>query len=100
MPNLDLSELEVKHNPDAKRFEIALPDGSLALVDYNRAGNNIVYTHTEVPTQYEGNGIGGKLAHHVMEYAKQEGLKVQALCPFIAHYVREHEEYQSITWKQ
>ncbi|MEL6151336.1 MAG: GNAT family N-acetyltransferase, partial [Chloroflexota bacterium] len=80
------------------RFEITMPDGSLSMVEYHIAGKNIIYTHTEVPPKYEGNGVAGKLAHHVMEYAQENDFKVQALCPYIAMYVARHEEYQPITW--
>lgn len=93
-----MGTLNIVHNNEEKRFEITLDDGSLAMIEYRRAGNNIIYIHTEVPEAYEGQGIASKLAHHVMEYAKENNLKVQALCPFVKKYVDEHEEYQSITW--
>lgn len=95
--DIDLDNLEIVNNADAKRFEIQLGD-KVAMVEYMRSGNNIIYTHTEVPPEFEGKGIAGKLAHHVMEYAKNEGLKVQPLCPFINSYVKRHPEYQDISW--
>lgn len=89
--------VEVHHNPDAKRFEVRLGN-EVAMIEYMRAGSNIIYTHTEVPPAFEGRGIANALAHTAMEYAKTEGLKVQALCPFVAAYVRKHPEYHGITW--
>jgi len=96
--DVNLDALEVTKNESERRFQIDMPDGSIAMVEYQLNGNNIIYTHTEVPPQWEGNGVAGKLAHHVMEYAQAQGHKVQALCPYIKHYVQEHEEYQPITW--
>lgn len=93
-----MDNLNIVHNTDEKQFEITLGDGSLAKIEYQLAGKNIIYTHTEVPEAYEGQGIASKLAHHVMEYAKENHLKVQALCPFVKKYVDEHKEYHSITW--
>jgi predicted GNAT family acetyltransferase len=90
-------EFVVVHNPDAKRFEVVLGD-DVAMLEYMIAGKNIVYTHTEVPPVFEGRGIANKLAHFAMEYAKAEGLKVQAVCPFVVMYVRKHPEYHGITW--
>ena len=90
-PNFD-----VIHNKDAHRFEVHIGD-QLALLEYIPAGTNIVYTHTEVPVELEGQGIAGQLAYTAMEYAKSAGLRVQALCPYVAHYVREHPEYHSMT---
>ena len=93
----DPGPLEVRQNAEAQRFEIDLGDDT-AFVEYKIAGQNILLTHTEVPEAYEGRGIGSHLARHVLDYARTEGYRVQALCPFIAAYVERHPEYQSITW--
>ncbi|MBZ0296524.1 MAG: N-acetyltransferase [Anaerolineae bacterium] len=95
--SIDSDQLEIKHNPDEHRFEVML-DGKIAMVQYMIAGKNIIFTHTEVPPEFEGLGIGNKMAHVALEYAQAEGYKVQAICPFIAAYIRRHPEYQSITW--
>lgn len=95
--SIDANSLEVRHNPEKKRFEIQLGD-ELAMVEYNQAGNNIIYTHTEVPVSMEGQGIGNRLAKHVLDYAVAQGYKIQALCPFIAAYVRRHAEYKPHVW--
>ena len=94
---LNLDDLTVNNNAQENRFEIDLGDG-VAILEYMIAGTNIIYSHTEVPVAYEGQGLASKLAHHAMEYAKTNGLKVQALCPYVAGYVQRHPEYKSITW--
>ncbi len=90
--------MTIHNNTEESRFEIHLDDGSIALVDYQIAGKNIIYTHTEVPPAHEGKGLGGQLAAYAMQYARDNGYKVQALCPFIHRYVRNHPEYHGITW--
>ncbi|MGB7339414.1 MAG: GNAT family N-acetyltransferase [Phototrophicaceae bacterium] len=90
-------DLTVVRNEEKNRFEIDLGDG-LAMVEYMIAGQNIVFTHTEVPVGHEGKGIASKMAYQALEYAKAEGLKVQALCPFVKKYVSEHPEYHDMTW--
>jgi predicted GNAT family acetyltransferase len=94
---MDFENITVINNEEKKRFEVKLED-ELALMQYQRAGKNIIFTHTEVPVAFEGKGIAGKMAHTALEFAKENGLKIQALCPYVAHYVREHPEYHSITW--
>lgn len=94
---LDLSAYDVIENEAAKRFEIHIGE-HVAFVDYMKAGSNIIYSHTDVPPALEGNGVGSKLAKHVLDYAVANGYKVQPLCPFIARYVREHEEYKPHVW--
>lgn len=89
--------LDVRLNLEKSRFEVEI-DGQLAMVEFMLAGNNMIFTHTEVPETLEGQGIATQMADVALKYAKDEGHKVQALCPFIASYVPEHPEYHSITW--
>jgi uncharacterized protein len=89
--------MDVINNIDLERFEIAL-DGDLAIAEYTIEGKDIFFTHTEVPTAYEGQGIGSRLAFAALEFAKSQGFTVHAHCHFIASYIRRHPEYQSITW--
>jgi len=94
---MNINNLQVTHNKARNRFEIQLND-MFARVAYIPAKNHILYTDTEVPAEFEGRGIGSKLAHFAMEYARENGLKVQPLCPFISAYVRRHPEYNDIVW--
>ena len=90
------NELPIIHNEAASRFEAALGD-DLARVEYQRArGDLIVFTHTEVPPAFEGQGIGQRLARVALDYARDEGLTVMPLCPFIAAYIRRHDEYKPL----
>jgi hypothetical protein len=93
----DTGNIDVIHNRDAKRFEVQLGD-QLAIADYQRAGKNIIFTHTEVPKAFEGRGIAGRMARTALDYAKEQNLKVQAVCPYMSAYIRKHPEYQPITW--
>lgn len=93
-----MTEYNVVHNPDEKRFEVQLDNDNIAVTEYMQHGKNMVFTHTEVPEAYEGRGIAGKLAKTALNYAKDEGYKVQPLCPFIRSYVKRHPEYHEISW--
>lgn len=70
--------------------------GHLALLEYIRAGSNITYTHTEIPPNLEGMGIGSKLARHALAFARDNDLKVILICPFVTGYLRRHPEYQPL----
>ncbi len=89
-------ELAIVQNTDKRRFETTV-NGITAFVEYNLFNNGINYTHTEVPGELEGKGIGSALAKHVLEYAKENHLKVMPLCPFIKKYIDRHPEYASIS---
>jgi hypothetical protein len=91
------NELTVQHNPAQNRFEIRLGQ-QLAIAEYMLAGKNMIFTHTEVPPEFEGQGVGNQLAKFALDYAVAQGYKIQPLCPFIAAYVRRHTEYHPHTW--
>jgi len=37
-----------------------------------------------------------RMAHAALEYARQNGLTVVAICPLVKEYVDSHTEYQSL----
>ncbi len=90
--------VEVVHNENAQRFEVQ-QDGALAELDYRRAGNQIIFTHTGVPGDLEGRGIGSALAKAGLAYARANGLEVVPLCPFVRSYIERKPEYQDLVSK-
>ena len=95
----ELENAAVIHNASRRRFEIDI-DGQLSLLEYTFKNHRLFLTHTEVPPALERHGLGTKLAHAALEYARQNDLTVVAICPFVQEYVANHPEYQSFvtTW--
>jgi uncharacterized protein len=87
------NEFNVIHNTEHKRFQVQL-DEHIAELTYHLNGNIIIFTHTGVPSAWEGRGIGSLLVKTGLEYAKQNDLKVQTLCWFVDGYIQRHAEYQ------
>jgi predicted GNAT family acetyltransferase len=53
--------------------------------------------HTEVAEKAEGKGLAKKLLSEMVSYARENKLKVIALCPFVHLQFRRHpEEYDDI----
>lgn len=92
---MDFDALEVRHNPEKKRFEIAL-EAQFAVTEYILAADRIIFTHTEVPIAFEGKGVANKLAHAALAYAQAQALKVMPLCPYMAGYMKRHPEFQHL----
>jgi len=88
-------ELTVKHNRDRNRFEIQVEE-YLAELDYTLNAGVITFTHTGVPTELEGKGLGSKLARAGLNYARANGLKVVSTCWFINGYLDRNLEYQDL----
>jgi hypothetical protein len=89
-------EVAVADNPDESRYEVRV-DGELAgFTAYRLLGARIVFTHSEVSDAYEGQGVGSGLARGALDDARERGLVVVPLCPFIAGYISGHESYQDL----
>jgi predicted GNAT family acetyltransferase len=97
---MDSEDIEnsVVNNEYARRFEFRDQD-AVAFMNYFSAAGRIAYTHTEVPPQMEGRGIGSALARFAMHYAEANELKVIPTCPFLAGYLRRHPEYHHLIWE-
>jgi predicted GNAT family acetyltransferase len=55
-----------------------------------------MFTHTEVPTEHEGKGVGSALIRYSLDAARERGLKVIPICPFFAAYMQKHAEVQDL----
>ncbi len=89
----------VVQNDEANRFEVRV-GAHLAVLEYTLTKTGmIVFTHTEVPEPLEGQGLGATLAQAGLRHARDAGLTVMPLCPFVASYIRRHPEYQPLVMK-
>lgn len=75
---------EDEQNPDAK-ITFRTVDDSTINVD-----------HTGVPESMGGQGIGTQLVSAVVDYARDNNLKVQADCPFAKSVFGKHEDFQDV----
>ena len=82
-------------NPSEHRFELKVGD-HLAVAYYTLTPGIITFTHTEVPQELSGQGIGSKLARDALEQVRARGLKVIPKCPFISAYIAKHDEFADL----
>jgi predicted GNAT family acetyltransferase len=86
---------DVRDNTERDRFELDA-DGHIAFSNYKRDGGTITILHTEVPKELNGKGIGSALVRGLLDRVRAQGLKVVALCPFVAGYIAKHPEYADL----
>ncbi len=91
----DNNELVLKDNTDRKQFELSV-EGFTARIEYMIMSNKIFLTHTEVPRELEGKGVGSKIVKLAFEEIEKRGLKLIPLCPFVAKYLTKHPEWKKI----
>ncbi len=87
--------MDVVENPEQNRFELTL-DGGTALVAYCRDGDRLVLVHTEVPSQFAGQGVGSKLAKGVFELLRASGRKAVVRCEFLKGWIAKHPDYNDV----
>jgi uncharacterized protein len=92
---ININELEVVDNEENGRFEVQLGD-QVAFAAYQLGGDVITFTHTIVPKEYEGQGVGAKLVMSALENVGDRGLKVVPVCPFVSAYIRSHPQYKPL----
>jgi len=77
------------------RFEIE-QDGHVAYLEYTIAGDVLGLVHTEVPKELRGRGLASELAKSALEYARENQMRVDVICPSVAAYVERHKEYSDL----
>ncbi len=86
---------QVTNNQARSRFELAAGD-AVAIAQYQIDGDIIHMTHTVVPQEMEGQGIGSRLVKGALDDARRRGLQVDPVCPFVRAYIERHPEYQDL----
>jgi predicted GNAT family acetyltransferase len=77
------------------RFEIE-QDGEVAYLEYSLTENILELIHTEVPEKLRHLGLASALAEKGLQYARDNNLKVDIICPLVRHYVKGHPEYSDL----
>lgn len=70
----------------AGKMNIAITDGKLTVF------------HTEVSTEFEDRGFAKLLLDQLVTFAKENGLKIVPLCPYVNVQFRRHPEDYADIW--
>ena len=63
---------------------------------YRLADGVMTFTHTEVPAQLRGRGLGSQMMQAVLRDVRAQGLKVVPRCPFVADYIRRNPGFADL----
>jgi hypothetical protein len=86
---------EVRHDEARGRFELE-EDGETGFLTYEQRDGVITFTHTIVPPELEGRGIGSRIVKAGLAFARDEGLKVVPQCSFVRTYIERHPEHEDL----
>jgi len=88
-----MADIEVVNNTGAHRYE-ARVDGRVAgIAQYQLTDELIVFTHTEVDGEFEGQGVGGALVRGALDLRR-----VLPLCPFVKAWIARHRDYRDLVY--
>jgi len=77
--------IEIKHIKEKNKgyFSASENDKTAGRIYYTIAGESrMILDHTEVNDDYRGQGIGKKILIHIVDYARENKIKIIPLCPF------------------
>jgi predicted GNAT family acetyltransferase len=89
-------EPTVRDVPEADRFEIREGEQVLGVAAYERRGEAVVFTHTEVDPDAGQSGLGSTLVRAALDDVRTRGGKVVPLCPFVRGWIDRHPEYADL----
>jgi predicted GNAT family acetyltransferase len=90
--------VDIVDNRERGRFEIRQDGKVIGLAAYavvpatDTDPERIVFFHTEVSPEYEGQGLAGRLAAYALDTTIEAGRTIVAICPYIRAYLRRHPE--------
>lgn len=84
---------ELRHDTDAKRYELRI-DGALAsAADYTVNGDAISFTHTFTDPMRRGQGLAAEVVGYAIDdVEKNTSYRVVPMCWYVAKWFEEHPE--------
>lgn len=95
MASTEAPDMQIVNNEALRRWE-AHVNGDKAVADYQRNGDSIIFTHTEVPPALRGRGIASRLVRAALDDARARQLAVIPACSFVAGFIRRNPAYQDL----
>jgi uncharacterized protein len=92
----DGQDISISKNEAAGRYEIRLDGRRVGLADFYRRGDTVVIPHTETSPEFGGRGLASRLVRYCLEDIRDQQLRVDPACPFVAAYIRKHPEYADL----
>ena len=85
--------MSVQHDADRSRFVIATGEDE-AVLEYQRQGRRVTFTHTFVPPPLRGRGLAEELTRAGLEWARETGLAVDSTCSYVSRFLERYPEYR------
>jgi predicted GNAT family acetyltransferase len=90
--------MRIVHDQDNHAFK-AFDDNDVNMgnIAYSPHGDTLSATHTWTDSRFRGQGVAGKLLDALVEYARENGLKIIPVCSYVvAAFEKNPERYREV----
>jgi uncharacterized protein len=77
-------------------FEYIQDGDSKARIIWSQEGDTMVMNGTHVSEELRGQGVGKKLLDKAADYARKNGYKMKAVCPYVADSFDKNSDYNDV----
>ena len=90
-------EVQLRIYDNKGAFYIEIEGIQEAMMTFVFAGEDkIIIDHTEVNPGNEGKGFGKKMVLKAVEFAREKGIKIVPLCPFVKSFFDKTSEFRDV----
>ncbi len=90
---------EIKREGDNQKGEFVIyeNDKRAGRMTYEKEQENqIIVEHTNVEEEFGGRGLAGKLMDKMVEYARENNLKINPSCSYVQHKFKKDEAIRDV----
>ena len=90
-------KIERSESENRGKFFIEENEKQIALMTYKKSGERLItIDHTEVDSNFRGEGLGEDLVEAGVKFARENDLKIVPSCPFARKVIERKPEFQDI----
>lgn len=90
-------DVAVEHRPEERRYALLVGgDDAGELVYRDRGGGVLAFLHTEVDPARRRGGLGAQLVAAALDDARDRGLRVVPICPFVDAFIEGNPAYADL----
>lgn len=102
--SVKIAQMLIQHEEKADgkgSFYVMGDDKPLAEMTYSMPNSKLmIIQHTEVDDVLQGKNVGHQLIDAAVNYARERGLKIFPLCPFVKSVFTKNEEQYKDVWNK
>lgn len=92
--------VDIEYREDEKRVVALDGDEVIGFASYSDSGSFWIADSTVVNDSHQGQGIAGHLVDQMVLVARDKGVKILPLCPYVkARFEKNHDVYDDIRKK-